>query len=450
MKLEHNKSHLLQASFFALMLSIPMAAIAEVEELVVEEDVAVAEEPTQESVTKQQEQAEKRSKSGDVWAGFGSQTAVNLVARASNILDNVDDKEVYKKAQELAKQKATEAAIALQEEAIKNLPTNQGGSSSGGYFDKGVNPTRSNDIQNSGSAKDRLATIFGANSSDSAEDAVYFAQQCPSNFYLGVAPKITDADSKMGEFSYNLCLNGFAVKYSGVSKTPLWSAEYLTARRLAQASKLERADSFHVEERIPSVHSATLLDYKNSGYDRGHLAPNADMANTQQQYDSFSLVNIAPQRPALNRSLWREVESDVRGFVYENNEAYVVTGTAFTNARIKQLNKSVLVPSAIYKAVFIPSRDEAAVYYAPNDDSLKLEVISLKELESRIGFDVFPGVSEEVKAKAADLPKPDSSSFNPSAFDDNSSASKVDKGRDKAETLLQMIIEFFKNLLRFF
>ncbi|WP_350556423.1 DNA/RNA non-specific endonuclease, partial [Pseudoalteromonas sp. CAL107-MNA-CIBAN-0098] len=80
-----------------------------------------------------------------------------------------------------------------------------------------------------------------------------------------------------------LCMDGFATMYSGVSRTPLWSAEHLTRKRLNQAKEIDREDSFHEESRLPKSARASLSDYSGSGYDRGHIAPNANMATRSQQ-----------------------------------------------------------------------------------------------------------------------------------------------------------------------
>nr|WP_278044940.1 DNA/RNA non-specific endonuclease [Moraxella caviae] len=85
--------------------------------------------------------------------------------------------------------------------------------------------------------------------------------------------------------------------YSGVSRTPLWAAEHLTRERVTLAASLVREDSFRVESRLPHADRAELRDYSRSGYDRGHLAPNGDMASTSQQYDSFSLATSPHKTP---------------------------------------------------------------------------------------------------------------------------------------------------------
>ena len=112
--------------------------------------------------------------------------------------------------------------------------------------------------------------------------------QCSQSFYGGIYPEFTN--TKLSNKTQTLCMDGFAVMYSGVSRTPLWSAEHLDRARLQQAKQIDREDSFHEESKLPETARASLSDYSGSGYDRGHLAPNANMATRSQQYDSFSLA----------------------------------------------------------------------------------------------------------------------------------------------------------------
>lgn len=225
---------------------------------------------------------------------------------------------------------------------------------------------------------------------------------CSESFYGGIYPEFIN--DKLSQKTQPLCMDGFAVMYSGVSRTPLWSAEYLTRSRLNQAKEIDREDSFHEESRLPKSSRASLDDYSGSGYDRGHLAPNADMATRSQQYDSFSLANIAPQSPRNNRYIWRNIESATRYLTQQYGEVYTITGVAFTSKKAKQLNGQVLVPSHFYKAVYIPAINQAGVYYAPNDESERIDIISVDELAIQTGIDVLPMIDYQIKSQAMALP----------------------------------------------
>jgi len=226
--------------------------------------------------------------------------------------------------------------------------------------------------------------------------------QCSQSFYGGVYPEFTN--TKLKKDTQALCMDGFAVMYSGVSRTPLWSAEHLDRTRLQQAKQIDREDSFHEESKLPKSARASLSDYSGSGYDRGHLAPNANMANRSQQYDSFSLANIAPQSLRNNRYIWRNIESATRYLTQQYGEVYTITGVAFTDKKTKQLANRVLVPSHFFKAVYIPATNQAGVYYAPNDESERIDVFSIDELTTEIGIDVLPMLDSQSKSQAFDLP----------------------------------------------
>jgi endonuclease G len=66
----------------------------------------------------------------------------------------------------------------------------------------------------------------------------------------------------------------------------------------------------------------------------------------------------------------------------------------------------VLVPTHIYKAVYVPSRKAAGAYFAPNDDSQNWETLSIADLDARVGIDVFPQLDGQVRQHAMILPAP--------------------------------------------
>ncbi len=230
--------------------------------------------------------------------------------------------------------------------------------------------------------------------------------RCQSQLYLGSAPFIKTP--KLAAQTYPVCFSEIALLYSGIARTPLWSAEHLTAARIQRARTLPRlrSNAFHEEPGLPADRRSELADYRQSGFDRGHMAPNGDMSTEEAQEESFSLANMIPQEPCNNEVLWEGIESAVRDLALAEGEVYVVTGPAFLGTELQSLNGRVLVPTYIFKAVYIPSRNSAAAYLAPNDGSQSWEPISISELESRIGVDVFPQLTTAVKQHAMSLPEP--------------------------------------------
>ncbi len=225
--------------------------------------------------------------------------------------------------------------------------------------------------------------------------------ECLNQFYRDEPPILTKESLKKN--SYPLCFNGFNVMYSGVSKTPLWTAEYLSPSRLSQ--KIKREDNFHEEMRVSSNHRALLADYRGSGYDRGHMSPNADMPTKASQSDSFSLANMVPQAPKNNQQVWRELEEATRAMVTkQKKDVYVVTGPMFSGKKLKTIGNGVIVPTAVFKAIYIPKHGIIGAYYAPNDNSLKVKVVSVCYLEEQLGINLFPQLTEEQKRNTYKLP----------------------------------------------
>lgn len=227
------------------------------------------------------------------------------------------------------------------------------------------------------------------------------SSSCLNEFYKDTPPYLVRDSLKKNTTA--LCFHGFNVMYSGMSKTPLWSAEHLTVQRLSH--KIKREDSFHEEERVSPQFRATLRDYKGSGFDRGHMSPNGDMPDTLSQADSFSLANMVPQAPKNNQDIWRKLEEATRSTVTkQKHDAYVITGPIFSGKKLSTIGNGVFVPSAVFKAVYYPQTGVIGAYYAPNNNSLNVRVVSVCEIEDLTGINLFPTLNESTKRKIYDLP----------------------------------------------
>ena len=117
--------------------------------------------------------------------------------------------------------------------------------------------------------------------------------------------------------------SAYILQYNEKYEHAEWVIYLLTQDRVADS--FERTDNFRPDPKVITG-SASLADYKGSGYDRGHLAPAADMKWSENvMSESFFMSNMSPQKPGFNRGIWKSLESIVRTWAIENNEIYIVT-----------------------------------------------------------------------------------------------------------------------------
>ncbi len=230
------------------------------------------------------------------------------------------------------------------------------------------------------------------------------APSCAEHFLEGQAPVITSPN--LARQTATLCFEAYAVMHSGVSRTPLWSAEHVTAKEVDEAGQLKRTNHFHAEEQLPAADRSELADYVRSGFDRGHMAPNGDMPTENAQYESFSLANIIPQNPQNNQILWEGIEEVTRELAREDKDVYVVTGPMFEGGNLERINGRVLVPTSVYKAVYDPVKKQAGAYVTPNAPGMEYQTLSIADLEKRINMHVFPRLSPRIKASKMAMPVP--------------------------------------------
>ena len=233
---------------------------------------------------------------------------------------------------------------------------------------------------------------------------VFAAQTgCPEHFANGQAPDFITQN--LATKTKELCNSGFAVLHSAITKTPVYASEHLTRERLMQGKGLKRQSKFHPDDRLSHADRAELSDYAHSEFDRSHIAPSGDMFDIQSQHETFALSNMVPQLSSLNRGVWNQIESGVRRIAKSKGELYVVTGPLFRGSDVKQIGR-VMIPSATFKAVYDPSRQEAGAYVVENVEGAKAQVITNQQLDTQSGINVFPLISDQIKENGMKLPVP--------------------------------------------
>ncbi len=190
-----------------------------------------------------------------------------------------------------------------------------------------------------------------------------------------------------------------------------------------QQGEAERTDDFRSDDKIETG-SATLSDYRGSGYDRGHLAPAASLSfNEESMSESFLLSNMTPQKPAFNRGKWRELEMQVRKWSNFDDSLHVISAPILTDD-LKQIGESgVSIPNAYYKIIYSENSDKMIAFLMPNEDldkSLQAYVVTVDIIEQKTGIDFFREFDDINEQKLESV-----ISFEAWRFDDDSFVKKV-------------------------
>ena len=227
-------------------------------------------------------------------------------------------------------------------------------------------------------------------------DAVYeFDESAPSNqvFFAG-------APERKGEPAPEdiVVLNRgqFAIGWSPSLRHPVWAAYHVV--KDARFDALKRPN-FQKDRSVAS--SPSPSDYARSGYDRGHVVPNRAIVTRygpDEQEKTFLMTNIAPQRPALNRGPWREMEQRISDlWTARYGEIWVIVGAVSPTTGRKTLeNTTIDVPAQYY--MLVAAQDEEGVRVlavmlpqtAEVNDFPVHGIVTVNELEAATGLSFFP------------------------------------------------------------
>jgi endonuclease G len=192
--------------------------------------------------------------------------------------------------------------------------------------------------------------------------------------------------------------SGYSFVYSEEHEQAKWIAYELTKEETN--SLFERTDKFLVDPMVSSG-TAENADYANSGYDKGHLAPAADMGwSAISMKESFYFSNMSPQLPAFNRGVWKRLEEMMRSWATDNSAIYIVTGPVLTPGLPTIGANRVSIPNYYYKVILDYTQPEikAMGFILPNASSssaLTSFAVSIDEVEKATGLDFFPALPDD-------------------------------------------------------
>ncbi len=227
---------------------------------------------------------------------------------------------------------------------------------------------------------------------------------------LGIAPHYDNLDlgTPQGQKEKTTRIfnrEGYAFGYAEAYEQPLWVTYKLTVDEL-KSKRYSRTDDFREDPRV-LTRTAKPEDYKNSGYDRGHLAPAADMGwSAKVMSESFYMSNMSPQHPGLNRGIWLTLEEKTRDIARKESEIFIVCGPYFDEDEedIRRLGKTRLaVPEGFYKVILdlTPPRKMIGFLF-PNKKcggNLTDYAVTVEDVEDKTGLRFFPELLDAEKMK---------------------------------------------------
>lgn len=192
---------------------------------------------------------------------------------------------------------------------------------------------------------------------------------------------------------------GFRMSFNRHNRTPNWVAwELLGAETDGGAS---RHNKFWQDAEVAGC--PTTYDYRNSGYDRGHMCPAAEQKWSQDAMDDcFVMANMCPQDHALNSGAWNILENKERNWARRDSAIVIVAGPIYEKGDTKTIGNGVLVPSAFFKVILAPYVDKprAIGFVYPNmsaPGNMQNYVMTVDDVEALTGYDFFSALPDEIE-----------------------------------------------------
>lgn len=219
--------------------------------------------------------------------------------------------------------------------------------------------------------------------------------------FLGVVVFCQDFTPK-GKYNNIVNHQYYTLSYSEEHEQAEWVMYKLEASKLKP--EISRTNNFRPDNLI-SEGSAGLNDYRGSGYDRGHLAPAADMKYSENSMsESFFMSNMSPQLPGFNRQIWRIIEAKFRNWGHQYNEIVIITGPVLNGEYIDTIGEnSIVVPKFFYKVAIDPDNLKRNIAVLIENkasiNDIQDYIVTIDELEDFTGIDFFERFNDKIESE---------------------------------------------------
>ena len=159
----------------------------------------------------------------------------------------------------------------------------------------------------------------------------------------------------------------YTICYDYRAKGALYVA-YTLDGKLVNTVNIKKRSSFYTEKNLPKKYRSHTKDYTHTGYDRGHLANDASFDYSEKAVrKTYTMANIIPQAPKVNRYTWIKVEKLERLVASKLGSVNVLNGVVYSSNPKKIGKNQIAVPDAFWKMIYNDDADYKKCFYYDND-----------------------------------------------------------------------------------
>lgn len=175
-----------------------------------------------------------------------------------------------------------------------------------------------------------------------------------------------------------------------------------TQTAMADAPDAEKRENYKFNRDPKVAGCPDWWEYKETGYDRGHMAPAMDMRwNREAMEQCFLMTNICPQDHDLNDGEWRHMEEAIHSWARKTERLVIFTGPVLSGD-LKKTGKrnAITVPRKFYKVVYSPKQNRAIAFVFDNEVAAKSwtnYAVTIDEVERLTGIDFLASLPDDVE-----------------------------------------------------
>jgi len=154
---------------------------------------------------------------------------------------------------------------------------------------------------------------------------------------------------------------------------------YTLDGKKVNAVNIKKRHSFYTEKNLPKKYRSHTKDYTHSGYDRGHLANDASFDYSKKVVrKTYSMANIIPQAPKVNRKTWIKAEKLERKVAVGLGTVNVLNGVVYNSNPLRIGKNKIAIPNGFWKMIYNDKKNYKKCFYYQNDLNIIIKGDKLK------------------------------------------------------------------------